>query len=265
MLPVEGEAGADADADGGGHRMHDLLQGLLRDIYGIELEKQLLACLKELSRLFNDSVVLDQYQAATLKALAAAAAAVQTDGGDSDGGLLGGDGMWTMDPRFLPALEKRFRPFLRQLSALGWGLSQQRELKVSQLVKQKHVMRLWFVSRPTDLTGHATTPAALSHTPGLLRRCARQGRPTLTVRICVACLDRSGTSTTSRHHLTPLALAMYNTGKSVCGARTWRRSSSPSSTSCQAFRGWQSAGVCRRGVSDHIHIYTFHVEDQFSS
>lgn len=35
----------------------------------------------------------------------------------------------SIDPRHLPALEKRFRALVRHLSALGWGLSQQRELK----------------------------------------------------------------------------------------------------------------------------------------
>ncbi len=55
---------------------------------GVELEKQLLACLKELSRVFNISAVLDQYQAETFRILAAAAAAA--DGGGEEGGWVSG-------------------------------------------------------------------------------------------------------------------------------------------------------------------------------
>lgn len=199
MLPREGEQ----DAEGGGRRAHDLLQGLLREIYvrarinfvcgdrgapfapscskslppthththfnqGIELEKQLLACLKELSRLFNDSSVLEQYQVAALKAAAGQTGRcvplgslvtyivcgsrparnqpasllglthhftlhASTDGGDdTEQGLLA-EGTWKVDARFLPAVKQHFRSLLRQLSALGWGLSQQRELKVGRL------------------------------------------------------------------------------------------------------------------------------------
>ena len=46
---------------------------------GVDLEKQLLACLKELSRAFNDGALLELYQAEALKA-----ASGQGGGGRSD-------------------------------------------------------------------------------------------------------------------------------------------------------------------------------------
>lgn len=103
MLPDEEVAGAVPASSG--PRAYELLQGLLRDIYvrcrgcllhlmdrlwvfvypsihpidprllcfvyirqGVDLEKQLLACLKELSRVFNDVKMLEQYQVEALKA-----------------------------------------------------------------------------------------------------------------------------------------------------------------------------------------------------
>lgn len=50
-----------------------------RTLQGVDLEKQLLACLKELSRAFNDAVLLELYQAEALQA-----ATGQGGGGRSD-------------------------------------------------------------------------------------------------------------------------------------------------------------------------------------
>lgn len=42
---------------------HQLLEDRLRGTYGVEVEKVLLVSLRELSRFFNDTAVVDQYQA----------------------------------------------------------------------------------------------------------------------------------------------------------------------------------------------------------
>lgn len=64
-----------------------------------------------------------------------------------------GEQRMRVDPRRLPAVEKCFRALLRHLSALGWGLSQQRELKV-----QLRAGLLWHVGVVHMLNPHTHIP-----------------------------------------------------------------------------------------------------------
>lgn len=111
-------------------RARGLLQCRLRCAYGMELEKELLVGLRELSRLFNDSTILDQYQAQVAIRLLqpvpeigerALGRAIRRAGGQGDA-LEGGRAR-------LRAVERRFRAILQPLSALGWGLSLHKELR----------------------------------------------------------------------------------------------------------------------------------------
>jgi len=121
-----------------------LLQARLRDTYGMELEKVLLVSLRELSRFFNDTTVLEQYQAeVTIYLLNQEGAGGGGGGEGANGGLLGN---WAK----VHAVERRFKAILRPLSALGWGLSLQKELKdyfEDVLVKVTHPLRDLGLSR----------------------------------------------------------------------------------------------------------------------